>query len=204
LIRRAPPDISTWPESGHCHLWIWAVMPRGDRAVAKGSLRRVVRDLVPAGVLERPRFGTRGRAWHRGVPVVRTASVLFALAAASCTASALNTPQPHDADVGALHMYYEEVGCRWPNQIAPLDFGRRGSEAGQQCPSCSLSSIPYVQRSGPTPTLYSRTWRCDSNSPYSAAARRDLVSLSIASSGCGCRSIGHGEAKPFTSFAQRP
>jgi hypothetical protein len=44
-------------------------------------------------------------------------------------------------------------------------------------------------------------WRYDSNSPCSAAARSDLGLVpSIASSGCGSRSDGHGGARRLRNY----
>ena len=74
-----------------------------------------------------------------------------------------------------------------------------------KCPSYSLCWALCALRSGPAPTSFLRTWRYDSNSPCSAAARSDLGSDdSIASSGCGSRSGGRGGAKRSMSFSRRP
>ena len=81
----------------------------------------------------------------------------------------------------------------------------REARLGGKCPSYSLCWARCALRSGPAPTSFLRTWRYDSNSPCSAAARSDLGSDdSIASSGCGSRSGGRGGAKRSMSFSRRP
>src|SRR3989441_12462363 len=74
-----------------------------------------------------------------------------------------------------------------------------------KCPSYSLYWALCALRSGPARTSFLRTWRYDSSSPCSAAARSGLGSdNSIASSGCGSCSGGCGGARRSMSFSRRP
>src|SRR3989441_5627865 len=73
-----------------------------------------------------------------------------------------------------------------------------------KCPSYSLYWALCALRSGPVRTSFLRTWRYDSSSPCSAAARSGLGSdNSIASSGRGSRSGGCGGARRSMSFSRR-
>src|SRR6267378_2781374 len=86
-----------------------------------------------------------------------------------------------------------------------LDVGRQGGEAERQCTSYSLCWALCAPRWEPARTSSLRTWRSDSSSPYSVAARSALGSVaSIASSGYGSRSGGHGGARRSMWFAPRP
>src|SRR5438105_2015393 len=86
-----------------------------------------------------------------------------------------------------------------------LDVGRQGGEPGRQCTSYSLCWALCALRWEPARTSFLRTWRYDSNSPCSVAARRALgLAPSIASSGYGSRSGGRGRARRSMWFAPRP
>src|SRR5467141_5103044 len=77
------------------------------------------------------------------------------------------------------------------NSICTLDVGRQGGEAGRQCTSYSLCWALCALRWEPARNSFLRTWRYDSNSLCSVAARSALgLAPSIDSSGYGSRSGG--------------
>ena len=95
--------------------------------------------------------------------------------------------------------------CRWPkldHQAGRAPAGKRGWTAM----SLVLALLGALRAALGTRTdLVLENWRSDSRSPCSATARSDFGSVpSIACSGCGSRSGGHGGARRSMSSSLGP
>ena len=96
------------------------------------------------------------------------------------------------------------------NSICTLDVGRQGGEARRQCTSYSLCWALCALRWEPAWTSFLRTWRYDSNSSCSVAARSalglaprsTLLDMALAAVGAVARDAQCGSPRDRDSLAQ--